>query len=85
MRDLRAAPPIAASGLTIVPIEEVILDGHVAGNGFSAYAHKEPVAVVIVSGLEIRAFSVSGAEVDQARLAAAVPGLEQLLATIRFT
>lgn len=83
MSELRAGTPVVSGDWTIVPIEAICRASHVGHGGFWVSAYKRPVAVVLLArterGVETTAIDISGSALDAGRLAAEVPGLQELL------
>ncbi len=70
---------VSVDGLTIIPVVEVSL-GYLLFNNFATvYGFKEPVAFIIVSPAEKRAFRITGEEVSVEQLVKESPEIKELL------
>ena len=56
--------PIAVAGLTIIPVVHVSLNYFLHNDGGSVLGVKQPVAIMVVSPTEKRAFRITGEEVS---------------------
>ncbi len=70
---------VSVDGLTIIPVVEVSL-GYLLYNNFATvYGSKEPVAFIIVSPTEKRAFRITGEEVSIEQLVEECPEIKEML------
>jgi len=72
--------PVAAGGVTVIPVVEVSLSHWRIKGGFSFYGVKKPVSLVVISSAGKRAFRITGEEVPLNQLVQEVPGIEEVLA-----
>ncbi len=66
-------------GLTIIPVVDVSLDYLVFNNCAAVYGFKEPVAFIIISPAEKRAFRITGEEVSVEQLVKESPEIKEML------
>ena len=83
MAELRTGNPMAAAGITILPIERCFMQ---SGRGnmvcwFSGL--KEPFAILVCDADGIRAFDMVGREIPVASLLHEIPDLSAVTATLR--
>jgi uncharacterized spore protein YtfJ len=56
--------PVSVSGLTLIPVIQVLLNSWRGQRGASYFASKRPTAVVIISQATKRAFRITGEEIS---------------------
>jgi uncharacterized spore protein YtfJ len=74
--------PVSVSGLTIIPVVQVLLNAWCGRRGASYFSTKQPIAVVIVSPTANRAFRITGEEVSIDQLQQEAPELIGILEDI---
>ena len=77
--DVTLDDPIVLDGLTIVPVVSLSLNGWHLDNVTTVCGVKNPVAFLVISPAQRRAFRVSGEEVSTDQLIEELPGLEEIL------
>lgn len=76
---LRAGPPIASSGWTLIPVEKVRSFSQTAKGGLWLFSSIEPIAVLVCGETSPKAFDLEGQETPLDDLIRKVPGLESVL------
>ena len=83
--EIRIEAPVAVAGVTLIPVVQTSLDcWHRTGN-LALFGIKQPVSVVVVSPLEIRAFRINGDEVSLDQIVKEAPDIQETLAGISDT
>ena len=77
----RAASPMVAGKVTLLPIEHTVVHAVRAGHGVWCWSDKAPHAVLIHDGGRWRAVDADGLPVPLDGLLTVVPGLDALLAS----
>jgi hypothetical protein len=80
--DVTLDDPIVLGGLTIVPVVSLSLNGWHLDNVTTVCGVKNPVAFLVISPAQRRAFRVSGEEVSTDQLIEELPGLEEIVGRI---
>ncbi len=70
---------IAITGLTIIPVVQVSLNYWLHNGGASFFGVKQPVAVIVVSQAEKRAFRITGEEVSIDQLVEEATDIKEIL------
>jgi uncharacterized spore protein YtfJ len=70
--------PIVLDGLTIIPVVRLSLKCWHLANFTTACGVKQPVAFLVISPTERRAYGVAGEDVAIDQLIEALPGLEEI-------
>ena len=71
--------PVTVPGLTLIPVVQVLRNYWHANNSASFFAVKQPVAVIVVSPSEKRAFRITGEEVSIDQLIQEAPSIKRIL------
>jgi len=71
--------PVVVAGVTLIPVVKVSVNYRSCNGGISLFAVKQPVAVVLASPSEKRAFRITGEEVSLEELIQEVPSIEEVL------
>lgn len=74
--------PVSVNGLTIIPVVKLSLNYSFAA-GISVFSTKQPIAAVIVSPSQKRAFRVTGEEIPLEQLIKEIPGIKETLEKIQ--
>ena len=69
--------PIVLDGLTIIPVVSLSLNGWHLDNFTTVFAVKKPVAFLMMTPTERKAYGVSGEEVSIDQLIEDLPGLKK--------
>ncbi len=75
----QAGRPLRIDGLTLLPIERVLVHTQRGRYGGWVTASKEPVAIVVRGALRCHALATDGSPMDLGALRQRVPGLDALL------
>ncbi len=75
----QAGRPLRVGGLTLLPIERVLLHAQRGRHGGWVTASKEPAAIVVRDALRWHALAADGSPMDLDALRQRVPGLDALL------
>jgi hypothetical protein len=73
---------VKAAGHTLIPLVSIRLERHKIKRGFFISAHKQPLAIIIVTPSAQRAFKLDGQEVSLAELAQEYPEAKDIVAGI---
>ena len=71
--------PIAVAGLTIIPVVHVSLNYWLHNDGAAVFGIKQPVAFMVVSPGEKRAFRITGEEVSIDQLVEEATDIKEIL------
>lgn len=77
--EIIADKPVEVSGLTVIPVVQVIAHCYSKKKMISAYCTKKPLFVVIVKASDIKAFDMTGAQIEIDELVDKVPGLREMI------
>jgi uncharacterized spore protein YtfJ len=77
---LRAGPPLRVGGVTLLPIERVVVRPHRAAQGGWVTAALEPYALVVRDAGGVRVVEIDGAATSLEQLGERVSGLDAWLA-----
>lgn len=80
---LKAGKPFVLDKITLVPIEHILTDSHNTGMLHWLTALKEPSAIVVCEATGIRCFSLEAKEISLELLIQSVPGLDELLTSLK--
>lgn len=79
---LRAGTPFAVGGVTLLPIERIVVHAQQVRTGLWFSAAKEPHALVVRDADGIRAFTAGAARVSLEQLRKKIGNLDALLASL---
>lgn len=82
MTEWRVGIPMAVNGLTLVPIERVVVEGDEKPNSFWFHASKEPVALVVCGLGPPYALNLGPPALSVEDLSRQVRGLESVLRSL---
>ena len=71
--------PVSISGLTLIPVEQVLRTCWHSSRGVSCFGIKNAVAVIAVSPSAKRAFRITGEEISIERLIREAPEIREML------
>lgn len=83
MAELRTGNPMAAAGITIVPVERCFMQSGRGIMGCWLSGLKEPFAILVCDADGIRAFDMVGREIPVASLLHEIPDLSAVTAALR--
>ncbi len=78
-KEVSAGTPVTVAGVTLIPVEEVSINGWHGKGGGSFFGIKRPVGLVVLAPPVKKAFRVNGEEVPLDQLIREVPGIKQIL------
>jgi hypothetical protein len=78
-KEVSAGSPITVAGVTLIPVEEVSINGWHGEGGVLFFGVKRPVGLVLLAPPVKKAFRVNGEEVPLDQLIREVPGIKQIL------
>lgn len=81
MYELRAGNPLVADEVTLVPIEQWVIQSVTGEMGCWLSGLKEPFAIIVCDAIGIRAFDTEATEVTVESLIQQVPDLAAVLAS----
>jgi hypothetical protein len=79
MKNLTVENPIPIGPFVVLPVSENTCSGEAIGESLLFHGSKSPVAVVVISASEERAFRITGEEVRRDALEEELPGLERMI------
>jgi len=79
---LRAGTPLTVGGVTLLPIEYVVMHATKGSIGAWISVAKEPYALIVRDSNGIHMLDTNKADVSLGQLRESVPGLDALLATM---
>jgi hypothetical protein len=79
MKTLRAGQPIVIDGLRVIPVESTQIHAGRPAGRLTAFAAKEPVAVVLGLAGRVWALDLEGHETSLAALLRDVDGLQDIM------
>ncbi len=78
-KEVSAGSPVTVAGVTLIPVEEVSINGWHGKGGISFLGVKRPVGLVLLAPPVKKAFRMNGEEVPLGQLIQEVPGIKQIL------
>jgi len=78
-KEIEIGTPIAVDGITIIPVNKVLVNYWRVNGAVSSLGVKQPVGVVVVSLSEKRAYRMTGEEIPLDQFLQEVPEIKEVL------